>query len=38
VLHTEDLARTLQHVCPDGIDIYYENTGGVIWAAVLPLL
>ena len=24
--------------CPDGIDVYYENVGGAIWQAVLPLL
>jgi len=36
--HTENFAGTLQHVCPEGIDIYFENTGGPIWTAVLPLL
>src|SRR5258708_3343448 len=36
--HAEDFARGLQDVCPDGIDIYFENTGGAIWPAVLPLL
>jgi len=36
--HTEDFARALQEVCPEGIDIYFENTGGAIWPAVLPLL
>jgi NADPH-dependent curcumin reductase CurA len=36
--HAEDFARALQDVCPDGIDIYFENTGGAIWPAVLPLL
>jgi NADPH-dependent curcumin reductase CurA len=36
--HAEDFARVLQEVCPEGIDIYFENTGGAIWPAVLPLL
>ena len=36
--HTDDFARALQDVCPEGIDIYFENTGGAIWPAVLPLL
>jgi len=36
--HTEDFARALQEACPEGIDIYFENTGGPIWPAVLPLL
>lgn len=34
-----DLADTLAAVCPNGIDIYFENVGGgPIWHAVLPLL
>lgn len=36
--HAEDFSRALQDVCPEGIDIYFENTGGTIWPAVLPLL
>ena len=36
--YAEDFARALQDVCPEGIDIYFENTGGTIWPAVLPLL
>ncbi|RQT52481.1 NADP-dependent oxidoreductase [Burkholderia cepacia] len=33
-----DLARQLAQACPDGIDIYFENVGGAIFDAVLPLL
>lgn len=36
--HSEDFAQALREVCPEGIDIYFENTGGVVWPAVLPLL
>jgi NADPH-dependent curcumin reductase CurA len=28
----------LATACPDGIDIYFENVGGPIWDAVVPLL
>jgi len=28
----------LAEASPDGIDIYFENVGGAIWQAVLPLL
>jgi NADPH-dependent curcumin reductase CurA len=31
-------AERLAAVCPDGIDIYFENVGGVVFDAVLPLL
>jgi NADPH-dependent curcumin reductase len=33
-----DLGERLATACPDGIDIYFENVGGPIWQAVLPLL
>src|SRR6516164_260684 len=31
-------AEKLQAACPNGIDVYFENVGGAIWQAVLPLL
>jgi hypothetical protein len=31
-------ADDLAAACPDGIDVYFENVGGVVWDAVLPLL
>src|SRR5258706_12720700 len=36
--HAEDFARVLQDLSPDGIDVYFENAGGSVWQAVLPLL
>src|SRR5216684_8177930 len=33
-----DFAAKLATACPDGIDVYFENVGGAIWQAVLPLL
>jgi NADPH-dependent curcumin reductase CurA len=33
-----DFVSKLTAACPDGIDIYFENVGGAIWQAVLPLL
>jgi NADPH-dependent curcumin reductase len=33
-----DLKQELKAACPDGIDIYFENVGGVVWEAVFPLL
>jgi NADPH-dependent curcumin reductase len=34
----DDFAAQLQAVVPDGIDIYFENVGGKVFDAVLPLL
>ena len=34
----EDFAEQLASVCPAGIDVYYENVGGKVFDAVLPLL
>lgn len=28
----------LKQACPKGIDVYFENVGGAVWDAVLPLL
>lgn len=33
--HLQDL---IQDACPDGIDIYFENVGGKVLEAILPLL
>jgi NADPH-dependent curcumin reductase CurA len=33
-----EFAAKLAAACPDGIDVYFENVGGAIWQAVLPLL
>ena len=33
-----DLSERLKAACPDGIDIYFENVGGLVFDAVLPLL
>jgi NADPH-dependent curcumin reductase CurA len=32
-----DFADHLAAACPDGVDVYFENVGGAVWAAVLPL-
>lgn len=34
----DDFAEQLKAACPDGIDIYYENVGGAVFDAVIPLL
>src|SRR4029450_10862293 len=33
-----DFAERLAAACPNGIDVYFENVGGAVWQAVLPLL
>jgi NADPH-dependent curcumin reductase CurA len=33
-----DLAERLRAACPKGIDVYFENVGGHVFEAVLPLL
>ncbi|MDA4847265.1 NADP-dependent oxidoreductase [Hoeflea poritis] len=33
-----DLNENLAAACPDGIDVYFENVGGAVFDAVLPLL
>lgn len=34
----DDFAEQLAKACPKGIDVYYENVGGKVFDAVLPLL
>lgn len=34
----DDFAEQLKSACPDGIDVYFENVGGKVLYAVLPLL
>jgi NADPH-dependent curcumin reductase len=33
-----DFPAQLDAACPKGIDVYFENVGGAVWQAVLPLL
>jgi NADPH-dependent curcumin reductase len=33
-----DMAEKLAAACPRGVDVYFENVGGAVWQAVLPLL
>lgn len=35
---SDDVAAQLKAECPDGIDVYFENVGGKVLYAVLPLL
>lgn len=34
----DDLAEQLAQACPSGIDVYFENVGGKVFDAVMPLL
>ena len=34
----DDLPQALAAACPEGIDVYFENVGGAVFEAVLPLL
>ncbi|WP_288996007.1 NADP-dependent oxidoreductase [uncultured Psychrobacter sp.] len=36
--YADDFAEQLKAACPNGIDIYYENVGGKVFDAVMPLL
>lgn len=36
--HEADLKEKLAAACPDGVDVYFENVGGAVFDAVLPLL
>lgn len=36
--HSENLNKQLAAACPQGIDVYFENVGGAVFNAVLPLL
>ena len=39
VSHREDdLPAALREACPGGVDVYFENVGGRVFEAVLPLL
>ena len=35
---SESLADDLRAACPEGVDAYFENVGGKVFEAVLPLL
>lgn len=34
----DSFPAALVKACPGGVDIYFENVGGAVWQAVLPLL
>ena len=36
--NADDFAEQLAAACPDGIDVYFENVGGDVFKAVVPLL
>lgn len=33
-----NMPKLLKDACPKGIDVYFENVGGAVWDAVVPLL
>ena len=33
-----DFAERLAAACPDGVDVFFENVGGAVWEAALPLV
>ena len=35
---SDDLESELANVCKDGVDVYFENVGGKVFEAVLPLV
>ena len=35
---TDDLVPALRSACPDGVDVYFDNVGGAVLAAVLRVL
>ena len=35
---TDDLVPALKAACPNGVDIYFENVGGVVFAAILRVI
>ena len=35
---SESFTEELRELCPDGCDVYFENVGGKVFEAVLPLL
>ena len=35
---TDDLVPALKNACPNGVDIYFENVGGAVFAAILRVI
>lgn len=35
---TDDLVPALQAACPSGVDIYFENVGGAVFAAIMRVI